>query len=260
MQHRGISLLLSSLVLLPTMAFAQLGVGSGYKQLASNDSSPGSTSIFAEEVGSSDRAQIFPDETLLVSGEGQSSGQTTTSSGQKKSSDEAPWDWANGVSVGLGYQYNTGSPGIGGLNLGGGWRWKDQIEATTDLDFGTVTSVLGGINSKTKRQNYLFGGRYYLGKVIKKHSRWEPFGHLMYGWSHQSIKTTQGIPITTTISTSETTWAWDFGGGVDYLLSKHWALRGRADWLKTHFSNASQSHFKWVAGFWYSFSSRSLPK
>jgi hypothetical protein len=257
MQHRGISLLLSLLVLLPTLAIAQSGIGIGHKQLVSSDTPV----IVAEELGSSGRAQIFPmDETLLVSADGQSGGQTSSSSGQKKSSDEPPWDWARGVSVGLGYQYNTGSPGIGGLNLGGGWRWKDQIEATTDLDFGTVTSILGGINSKTKRQNYLFGGRYYLGKIIKKHSRWEPFGHLMYGWSHQSITTTEGIPVTTTISTSETTWAWDFGGGVDYLLSKHWALRGRADWLKTHYSNASQSHFKWVAGFWYSFSARSVPK
>jgi opacity protein-like surface antigen len=189
----------------------------------------------------------------------QTTPQTPTQSAPAKPPDQPPWDWASGVSVGLGYTQTTGSPGIGGLNVGAGWRWKDQIELATDMDFGSVTTVLGGINSKSKRQNYLFGGRYYVGRIIRKHSRFEPFGHLLYGWSHESVKTTQGIPITQEITESQTSWAWDFGGGVDYLLSRHWAVRGRVDWVKTHFTNADQSHFKWGAGFWYSFSGRSMP-
>lgn len=232
-----------------------------YANLTSG-SNPSTRSV-DEAVGVQSISASYPD---APSADDQSSGQTTTGtsssskSKSKKSSDEPPWDWSKGVSVGVAYSYTTGSPGIGGFNVGAGWRFKDQIELCTDMDFGSSTVVLGGVTSKSKRQNYLFGGRYYIGKAITKHSKFEPFGHLMYGVSHESINATQGIPVVTTISTSQTSWAWDFGGGVDYLLSKHWALRGRADWLKTHFNSQGQSHFKWVAGFWYSFSARKLPQ
>lgn len=198
------------------------------------------------------------------------SGQTTTTtkpSGQKTttvhataSTNEPAWDWATGVSIGIAYSYTTGSPGLGSFNLGAGYRWKRQFEVTTDMDFGTQTIDLSPVFSKSKRQNYLFGGRYYIARALGKHSRFEPFGHLMYGVSHQSINTQVGVPVTSEISTAQTSWAWDFGGGVDYLLSKHWALRGRADWLRTHYNSQAQSHFKWVAGFWYSFTARKLPQ
>jgi opacity protein-like surface antigen len=185
------------------------------------------------------------------------SGQTTGTSGQKKKSDQEPdWEWATGVSAGIGYSSTSGNPGIGGFNVGAGWRFKEQIELATDIDIGSETTILGGVTSKSKRQNYLFGGRYYIAKAITRHNKVVPFGHLLYGVTHESVKATQGIPVTTTVSTAQTAWSWDFGGGVDYLLTPHWALRGRADWLKTHFNNSSQSHFKWVAGFWYSFSAR----
>lgn len=210
-----------------------------------------------------DRVQIVPAaDTQGPGADDQTSGQTTSSTSSsktKKSPNQPEWEWATGVSVGVGYTYSTGNPGIGGFNVGAGWRFK-EIELATDMDFGSSTTIIGGITSKSKRQNYLFGGRYYVGKAITKHSKFEPFGHLMYGVSHESVKTTEGIPVTQTISTAQTSWAWDFGGGVDYLLSKHWALRGRADWLKTHFNDTGQSHFKWVAGFWYSFSARTLPR
>lgn len=228
-----------------------------YANLAS-DSNPSTRSV-NEPVGVRSISATYPDAPGV---DDQTTGQTTTStssSKSKKSSEEEPaWGWARGVSVGVGYQSTTGNPGIGGVNVGAGWRFKDQIELCTDMDFGSETTIIGAVTSKSKRQNYLFGGRYYLGKKLMKHSRFEPFGHLMYGVSHESVNTTTGIPVTNTISSSQTSWAWDFGGGVDYLLSKHWALRGRADWLKTHFNNTGQSHFKWVAGFWYSFTARSL--
>ena len=195
--------------------------------------------------------------TPLTDDSGTPSGQASAGGAKTpKSSDQPPWDWASGLSVGVGYSSTSGNPSIGGLNLGAGWIWKQQIELTTDMDFGSETTILGGINSKSTRQNYLFGGRYYIKKAISKSGKFEPFGHLMYGISHQSVKTTEGIPVTSTITTGQTSWAWDFGGGVDYLLSNHWALRGRVDWLKTHFNSVGQSHFKWAAGFWYSFSSR----
>jgi opacity protein-like surface antigen len=210
----------------------------------------------AQDAGQGEEATLFelPTADTLGTTTGDASG--TGTGKQPKSPNAPPWEWASGVSVGLGYSSTTGSPGIGGLNVGGGWRWKEQLELATDMDFGNETTVLSGIVSKSTRQNYLFGGRYYIRKAIIKNGKFEPFGHLMYGISHESVKTTEGIPVTSTISTSETSWAWDFGGGVDYLLSKNWALRGRVDWLKTHFNELGQSHFKWVAGFWYSFSSR----
>lgn len=252
MQHRGISLVVFFLVLLPTMAFGQMAAG-GYTRLTwPNVSATGETVP--------DQVQIFPvEETLLVSADDQTSGQTTTGA-PKKTTNEPDWEWATGVSVGIAYSYTTGSPGMGAFNVGAGYRFKSQIEAVTDMDFGTSTVVLGGVTSKTKRQNYLFGGRYYINKALSSHEKFEPFGHLMYGVSHESTKATQGIPVVQTIEASQTSWAWDFGGGVDYMLSKHWALRGRADWLKTHFNSQGQSHFKWVVGFWYSFSARTAPK
>jgi hypothetical protein len=193
-----------------------------------------------------------------TAGQPQATPQSTTK--QKKSANEPAWEWATGVSIGVAYTYTTGSPGIGGFNLGAGYRFKRQIEVCTDMDFGNSTVVLQGTTSKTKRQNYLFGGRYYIGKALAGHSKFEPFGHLMYGVTHQSIDTTQGIPVTSEISTAATTWTWDFGGGFDYLLSSHWAIRGRVDWLRTHFDSLNQNHFKWGAGFWYSFTARKMPK
>ena len=43
------------------------------------------------------------------------------------------------------------------------------------------------------------------------------------------------------------------GGGGDYRFSGHWSTRIKADFLRTHFVDAGQSHFRLAIGIMYSF-------
>jgi opacity protein-like surface antigen len=64
---------------------------------------------------------------------------------------------------------------------------------------------------------------------LAKTSKVTPFGHFLIGGAHISNQN---------FFSTGTSFAWDFGGGVDFSLSKHFALRGEGDYLHNHFVTA----------------------
>jgi hypothetical protein len=121
--------------------------------------------------------------------------------------------------------------------LGGGengWNAALDVNARTvkwigfTADFAEYFSSspfppLASDNSKTF--TFLFGPRVSV--PLGKASKVTPFGHFLIGAAHVSDNYQD-------FSTS-TSFAWAFGGGVDFRLTRHLALRGQADSLRAYF-------------------------
>ena len=143
----------------------------------------------------------------------------------------------------------TGNPGLGGVSAFGGLRYK-SVELVGEFDAGANNINFPDTITKAKlrQQDYLFGPRVYFARVFSN-PRFTPFAQLLFGMSHQSADIT-GVSAG---SSSDTAYAWDFGGGVDYRFSKHWAARGRASAVRTHFTDDNQTHLRWGGGIVYLF-------
>jgi hypothetical protein len=159
----------------------------------------------------------------------------------------APPSYAN---VGVTFANTTGNPGLSGVSAFGGLRYKsvelvgEFDQSATNINFpDTITKA------KIREQDYLFGPRIYLGRVFAN-PKFTPFGNLLFGISHQTSDITGVAPG----SSSDTSYSWDFGGGVDYRIGRHWAARGRVSAFRTHFTDESQTHLRWGGGVVYLFS------
>jgi opacity protein-like surface antigen len=80
----------------------------------------------------------------------------------------------------------------------------------------------GAATENDRTYAFLFGPR-----ISAPLSRITPFGHFLLGAAHVNSNTRA-------LSTSSS-FAWDFGGGVDFRLSRHFALRGEGNYMHTHF-------------------------
>jgi len=104
----------------------------------------------------------------------------------------------------------------------------------------TCTSVIGGscatLSASTNIHNFLFGPRVSVsvGKV-------RPFAHVLFGAGHIS---TSGFGL----SSSDTSFAYALGGGVDYHLIPLVSLRVQADWLQDRFFSNTQNNVRISTG------------
>jgi opacity protein-like surface antigen len=97
--------------------------------------------------------------------------------------------------------------------------------ANRTVNFGTKASPVDARLSGGAYP-FLFGPRFYyrhLGKVVL-------FGDALIGGIHTHTDITSSSQ-----PTSETKWAYAFGGGADFKLSDLISLRGQADWIRSHF-------------------------
>jgi opacity protein-like surface antigen len=86
---------------------------------------------------------------------------------------------------------------------------------------------VGFPNDQSKTYLYLFGPQY----SFRLH-RFTPFAHVLFGVGH--IKYISG-GVADTVFDKQPTFAYGFGGGVDYDLAWHMALRVQADYLHPGF-------------------------
>jgi hypothetical protein len=110
--------------------------------------------------------------------------------------------------------------------------------------FGSTTDTVGTIKFDTSlhRQTYLFGPEFdfYPNDKVKI------FIHPLFGGVHDTTKTTIG---TTSVSSSATTFAVDFGGGVDIKLNKHFFVRPfQVDYMLTDFGGQRQNNVRFSSG------------
>ena len=152
--------------------------------------------------------------------------------------------------LGLGYQYNrinlTGSPfNTNGLNTSI-VRFFDRwfaLEAQVGAGFGNTggTTVPANLTAKS----VFVGGGPRL--VYRNRSRFEPWAHGAVGMEHFRFTQTAGL------FGSNTALAGSAGGGADFYLNPHTALRVEADWIGTRFFSRNQRHFQAVTGIVFNF-------
>lgn len=169
---------------------------------------------------------------------------------------------AQGLELAGGYQHITGNQGTNGFNFGAGWYFTNKVSLVADYDTTWNTSTIGTfqatsvglISSHAHLQNWLFGPRVFFGSGQVHNHAMRFFGEAQFGVSHLGSELTQSGQ--SSISTSDSSFAWMLGGGADYTITPHWTARGNIDLLRTHFASAGQSRLRIGLGVSYTFGSR----
>jgi hypothetical protein len=169
---------------------------------------------------------------------------------------------AQGLELAGGYQHITGNQGTNGFNFGAGWYFTNKVSLVADYDTTWNTSTIGTfqatsvglISSHAHLQNWLFGPRVFFGSGQVYNHTMRFFGEANFGVSHLGSELKQAGQ--STISTSESSFAWMLGGGADIHITPHWTGRGNIDLLRTHFASAGQSRLRIGLGVSYTFGSR----
>ena len=149
--------------------------------------------------------------------------------------------------IAFGYQYNR-------INLLGTPFNTDGLNVTVTRFFGKWFGVDGqvgtgffGNTGATSNPPNLGVHTVFVGGgprvAFRGHSRFEPWVHATVGL--QDLRFTQ----TAGILGSNHGLGVTAGGGIDYLLTDHVALRGEADIIETNFFSTYQRHFQAIGGF-----------
>jgi opacity protein-like surface antigen len=173
--------------------------------------------------------------------------------------------FAQNLELAGGWSHLTGNNGLDGANVSAGWQFNRHVTLVAEADFlfdtskagvFDLSSTTGSVSVKSNSQNYLGGGRFRIigWKPLKSLEKRKllPFGEVLFGVSrlHQEVKDTQG---TISVDASDRAFTWVLGGGVDYTLSAKWLVRGRLDFVRTHFVDEGQSRLRLNIGLAYSF-------
>lgn len=145
------------------------------------------------------------------------------------------------VQVFGGYQYtNVDTKGLADRLSFNGWdadvafRAVNHVSVVADVSGAYKSETfdiagVGAVQGKLRLYNYLFGPRlsYDAGKVV-------PFGEALFGVGHASVSgSVLGLSIPVTTSNG---FAMALGGGLDVPAGKHFALRGKFDYLYNRIS------------------------
>jgi hypothetical protein len=161
-----------------------------------------------------------------------------------------------------GWAHLTSDFGVDGFDIGAAVWFSPKVSVSVNYDSAWDTSRIGtfeltsvgAISVKNHLQNFLVGPKFFFArKKIKKYTI-SPFAEVQFGASHLNTKIQQvDLPEQ---STSDSGFVWMIGGGVDYMLSSHWAARANIDLLRTHFADTGQSRLRFVLGVAYTFGQR----
>jgi opacity protein-like surface antigen len=171
------------------------------------------------------------------------------------------------IEIGGGYAHVSGNQGMNGFSADAAALFSRRVAVAFDYDDVYNTSILGAFTgtsigqvvSKAHQQDFVLGPRIYFPGLIKSKNKdvrlLSPFAELQFGESHLG-SSVRNATIPLNITSSDTAFAWMLGGGADYKLSPHWVGRVKVDLLRTHFSDAGQSHLRLVLGVAYTFKPR----
>jgi opacity protein-like surface antigen len=169
---------------------------------------------------------------------------------------------AQGLELAGGWAHITGNNGTDGFNVGAAWNFTNHIQIAGDYDttwddtvLGTFQlTPLGNVTSKSHLQDWLFGPRIFFYNTEFHERRVNVFGEAQFGISH--LKSELELVNAPSVSTTDNSFSWMVGGGVDYAISRHWTARGKLDLLRTHFANTGQSRLRLGIGVAYTFGAR----
>lgn len=155
-----------------------------------------------------------------------------------------------------GYSYVQANPGVTGVDsfhLHGGnanvaYNWKSWLSGVADFGGYTNGNILSSGKTGTF-STYLFGPRV----SYRHYSRITPFGQVLFGVAHAN-----SAAFNTT--GTQNAFAMTAGGGVDYKLFDHFAIRPfQAEYLLTRFhegtlvGNRNQNNVRISTGFVFRF-------
>jgi len=140
-----------------------------------------------------------------------------------------------------GYSYlRNNNNGFNGWEGQGTFNFTRHLGVTADVSGASLSpfsfSVLGfSAGTYQRLSNYLFGPT-----VTVNLGRNAVFAHALFGEARSSLGAGVGIPIIGGISTGLTSanaFAMAFGGGIDFALTRHLAIRAvQVDYVRTQFS------------------------
>jgi hypothetical protein len=102
---------------------------------------------------------------------------------------------------------------------------------------------LGSTVIKSRLQNALDGPRFSI-PVHALSGKLASFVETQFGSS--GLKQTISRSVAGTESSSASGFSWMLGGGLDYLITPHWAGRVNLDFLRTHIADEAQSRLRVV--------------
>lgn len=141
-----------------------------------------------------------------------------------------------------GYSYFRLNPGGGasGENIPAGWH--ASVAGNINEWFGIAGDFSGHYKDimgvDTNSHTFLFGPRF----TVRDTGSFQPFAHVQFGGARLSASAGG-------ISVSDTSFAMNFGGGVDVKIGDRLAWRaGQIDYLMTRFGGDSQHNFRFSTG------------
>ena len=145
------------------------------------------------------------------------------------------------IDLSLSYSYvhvSSSSTSLGSQSLNGGdlslsYRLKSWLRVVGDLGLTTSgyrSSDIVGISVRGTQSTYLIGPR-----LVYSVGRFTPFAQALFGVAHANA----GMFDT---ASKQTDFAYTIGGGFDYRLTHHWALRPlQLEYLRTNFYELQES-------------------
>jgi outer membrane protein OmpA-like peptidoglycan-associated protein/opacity protein-like surface antigen len=161
--------------------------------------------------------------------------------------------WMNGGSTSLAFNINRylGIVGDFGAYTNSEIRFQGGYGSTVDVDNPNIGAF-----------SYLFGPRL----SFRNNGRITPFVQALFGGMHANEVTLSGCTSSCTLLPSESTFAWTAGGGLDFRVRRHFAIRLiQAEYLMTRFqdystgSTASQNDMRLSSGLVFRFGGHAAP-
>jgi hypothetical protein len=152
--------------------------------------------------------------------------------------------------VAIGYQYNrinlVGTPfNTNGLNTSVVRFFGRWIGLEGQLGLGYGNTGASTIPPSLTAKSLFAGGGPRL--AFRGRSRIEPWVHVVVGVEHFRFTQSAGLLGT------DTAFGGVGGGGIDFRLTPHTAVRTEADWLATRFFSVNQRNFQIVSGLVFNF-------
>jgi Outer membrane protein beta-barrel domain len=154
-----------------------------------------------------------------------------------------------------GYRHISGDQGLDGYTLGVGWNPIPKFQLYLSYD-GTYDNSTIGVFALTSvglttinshMQEILTGPRYFLPGAFKGHGHVQ--GHLLIpyvdaGFGEARLHTDVRQVNIAAVQAADTAFAWTIGGGADFRIYPHFAIRGDLGFLRTHFANGGQGRVR----------------
>jgi opacity protein-like surface antigen len=167
-----------------------------------------------------------------------------------------------------GYQHISGDQGLDGYRVGVGWSPIPNFQLALNYDGVYDNSTIGSFEltsvgstfSNSHLQDVIVGPRYFLPGVLHGHGKVQghlliPFVETQFGEArlHSRLRSN----VIGDVQAADTAFVWTLGGGVDYRIYSHWAVRTNIGFMRTHFANSGQGRVNLGIGVVWSARSRS---